>query len=82
MSPTRLPRCEADAGRRGRDEGLRLRLAQAVGLVVGGAAQSSAKPSSPRPPAPSVRAVSIPWTWLCSGLDAAAHLPWWDQSGR
>lgn len=64
---------------RGRDEGLRLLLAQAVGLVVG------KWPSPPPSPVPtpslprSVRAVSIPWTWLCSGLDAAAYPPWWDR---
>ena len=82
VSPTRLPRCEADTGRCGRDERLGRHLAQGGGLVARGAAQSSPETPSPRPPAPSFRAFCIPWTCLCSSLDAAAHLPWWDESGR
>lgn len=50
--------------------------------MVEGAAPSSPEPPSPRPPAPSFRAFSIPRPWLRSSVEAAAHPPWWAESGR
>lgn len=48
--------------------------------MAGGAAQSS-----PRPPPHALRpefpCFLIPWTCLCSSVEAAAHPPWWDESG-
>ena len=47
-----------------------------------GSGPSSPKPPSPRPPAPSFCAFSSPRPWLHSSMEAAAHPPWWDESGR